>query len=124
MSPARSILLLIASVIAAPAAAQVPTVSIALDSYHFTPSPIRLAAGRPVRLTFTNRAGKSHDFTAPEFFASSRIVAGSAPDGEVELAPGQSATIELVPQAGTYKVHCSHFMHKQMGMKTRIIVAP
>ncbi len=28
----------------------------------------------------------------------------------------------LTPRAGTYKVHCSHFMHSSLGMKGKILV--
>jgi plastocyanin len=75
-----------------------------------------------VTLTFVNESGSGHDFTAKRFFASSRIVAGSAPDGEIELRGHETKSITLVPAAGTYKAHCSHFFHKQMGMTDEIIV--
>jgi len=97
-------------------------VTVAVWSFDFSPKPIHLAAGKPVTLTFVNRSGGSHDFTAKKFFASSRIVAGSAPDGEIDLAGHQTRSITLVPTAGTYNAHCSHFMHKQMGMQDLIVV--
>ena len=99
-----------------------PTVTITMVSHSFVPNPIRLRADRPVRLVFLNRAGKSHDFTAPRFFAASRILAGRAPQGELRLAAGRGAVIDLVPRRGQYKVHCGQFGHKQLGMKARIIV--
>ena len=104
------------------AASQAPAVTIELSSFSYAPSPIHLRAGRPVTLTFINRARGGHDFTARRFFASSSITAGSAPGGEIELRGGQVQTITLVPRAGTYPVHCSHFLHRQMGMRTTIIV--
>lgn len=107
---------------AAPAAAQPTTVVIDLWSFGFAPQPIRLAAGRPVTLTFVNRSGGGHDFTARRFFASSGMSAGAAPGGSIALAPRQSRSITLVPRAGTYPVHCSHFMHKQLGMRATIVV--
>jgi plastocyanin len=107
---------------AAPAPAQPAAQTIYLSSFNFSPKPIQLAAGRPVTLTFVNRSGSSHDFMAKQFFARSRIVAGSAPDGEIELRGGESRSITLVPARGTYKVRCSHFLHSAMGMTDRIIV--
>jgi len=104
------------------ALAQPAVVTVAVWSFDFSPKPIHLAAGKPVTLTFVNRSGGSHDFTAKKFFASSRIVAGSAPDGEIDLAGHQTRSITLVPTAGTYNAHCSHFMHKQMGMQDLIVV--
>ena len=91
-------------------------------SYGFAPGPIYLTAGKPVTLTFQNRSGSSHDFTAKSFFAASQILAGDAAEGEVELAPHATKTIRLIPRAGTYHAHCSHFFHKQLGMADQIIV--
>ena len=114
---------LLGLIAAAPALSQpLPTVAIALHSYSYAPSPIRLQAGRPVRLFFTNAASKGHDFTARKFFASSRILSGTVPGGEVDLRPGQSSSVDLIPSRGRYQVHCGHFMHKQLGMKSEIIV--
>ncbi len=100
-----------------------PTVNVTLASYYFNPNPIYLAGGVPVRLVFTNRAGQTHEFDAPEFFRSARIVSGSAPEGEVELKKGQSAVVELVPTRGTYKVHCARPFHTLFGMTARIVVS-
>ena len=110
-------------VLAAPAQAQVPpTYTIALDSFAFAPRPIMLAAGRPVRLLFVNRSGTGHDFTARRFFRNARILRGAVPEGEVDLRGHTSASVELIPARGRYKVHCGHFGHKLMGMSTEIIV--
>ena len=104
------------------AAAQPAARTIDLANFSFSPRPIQLAAGRPVTLTFVNRSGSGHDFTAKAFFASSRILAGSAPGGEVELRGHQTKSITLVPSSGTYRAHCSHFLHAQMGMTDQIVV--
>jgi plastocyanin len=110
----------------APAAAQAPSPAaqvIQVRSFAFDPTPIHLAAGKPVTLTFQNVSGISHDFTAKEFFAASRITAGAAPGGEIELQGHETKTITLVPAAGTYNAHCSHFLHASMGMHTQILVS-
>ena len=105
-----------------PASAQPAALTIDLRSFSYAPTPIRLAAGRPVTLTFVNRSGGGHDFTAKAFFASSRILSGSAPTGRIEVRPRQAVTITLIPRAGSYSVHCSHFLHKQMGMRALVVV--
>ena len=106
-----------------PAAAQQPgQFVVQVWSFGFAPSPIHLAAGKAVTLSFVNRSGSSHDFTAPGFFQHARITAGAAPDGEIELKPHETKSITLVPAAGTFHAHCSHFLHKQMGMNDLIIV--
>jgi plastocyanin len=109
---------------AVPAASQ-PTnvVPVQLYSYGFTPSPIVLRAGQQTTLVFTNAAGKGHEFKAPGFFRAAKLVSGSVDDeGSIELQPHQSASITLIPARGTYRVHCGHFMHDQLGMHTFIYV--
>lgn len=107
-----------AAAIAAPKA----RATVILTSHRFTPSPIYLAGGVPVRLILVNRAGKTHDFTARQFFGASRILRGRARGGEVRLGAGRSAVIDLVPARGTYKVHCGQFGHRMLGMSTMIVV--
>ncbi len=104
------------------AGAQPASQTIDLANFSFSPSPIHLAAGRPVTLTFVNRSGSGHDFTAKAFFAGSRIAAGAAPGGKVALRGGETKSITLVPSAGTYEVHCSHFLHTSFGMTDQIVV--
>jgi len=108
--------------LAAPVPAQPAGQMILVWSYGFSPRQLHLAGGRPVALTFVNRSGSGHDFTAERFFASARFLDGAAKDGEIELAPHETKTVRLIPAAGTYKAHCSHFFHKQMGMTDQIIV--
>ena len=110
----------VGSVAAQPAT---PAVQIRVWSYGFAPNPIHLAAGQPVTLQFFNQSGSSHDFSAHRFFASSRIIAGAAPDGEIELRGHETKTVTLIPRAGTYPAHCSHFLHEQLGMHDDIIVS-
>ena len=107
---------------AIPVSAQAPVRTIELSSFAYRPAAIALAAGQPVTLAFTNRSRDSHDFTAKNFFASSRIVSGSAAGGRIELKGGQSRSVTLIPAAGRYKVHCGHFLHKQFGITGSIVV--
>ena len=109
--------------LASPALAQAPAqLVVDVYSFGFGPRPIHLAAGRPVTLVFANRSGSSHDFTAPGFFQHARILAGGPVGNEVDLRPHETRTVTLIPAAGTYQAHCSHFMHKQMGMNDMIVV--
>ena len=112
----------LALLLAAPAATQPPNLVVQVYSYGFGPRPIHLAAGKPVTLTFVNQSGSGHDFTAKGFFDHSRIIAGAAPEGEIELRPHETRSITLVPGAGVFQAHCSHFLHKQMGMSDTIVV--
>ena len=104
-------------------AATTPDVrTINLYSHGYDPASIKLTPGREVTLKFVNTSGKGHDFTAKKFFRTSRILSGSAPEGEVELGAGETRTITLVPAAGRYKVHCGKPFHKTLGMRAEIIV--
>jgi plastocyanin len=111
-------------ILLAPGAAAQPAAQLTVQvwSFGFAPHPIRLRAGQPVTLTFVNQSGSSHDFVANPFFSSARIVSGAAPDGEIDLPGHATRSITLVPRPGTYNAHCSHFLHKQMGMEDVIIV--
>ena len=108
--------------LSAPAPAQPASQTILVWSYGFSPQPIYLRAGQPVTLTFVNRSGSSHDFVAHSFFAYSRILSGDVKEGEVDLRGGETKSVRLIPRAGSYGAHCSHFFHKQLGMTDRIIV--
>ena len=103
-----------------PVAAPVKTIN--LYSYGYAPHPIFLPAGSAVTLHFVNRSGKSHDFTARQFFRSARILSGRVSDGEVELRGGQSSSVTLIPAPGRYPVHCGHRFHKMLGMRSVIVV--
>lgn len=108
----------------APSTAAVPVASatISLSSYRYNPGPIYLPGGVPVRLILVNRAGKTHDFTAEQFFRTARVLRGGTRGGQVVLRAGQSQVIDLIPARGTYKVHCGQFGHRMFGMSTMIIV--
>ena len=122
----RAFVLLVPLLLSAGAGASQPVAApvqtIGLYSYGYNPDPIVLSAGKAVTLSFVNRSGGRHDFTAPAFFRASRIVSGSAPGGEVDLRRGQSRSVTLMPAAGRYKVHCGRPFHKMMGMTADIIV--
>ena len=107
----------------APVTAQPAGQTIIMWSFGFSPKPLLLAAGRPVTLTFVNRSGSSHDFVARTFFANSRILAGDVMEGMVDLRGGETKSVRLIPRAGSYSAHCSHFFHKQFGMSDQIIVS-
>jgi plastocyanin len=109
---------------AAPAPAQPAQLTVQVWSFGFAPQPIHLRAGQPVTLTFINRSGSSHDFVAPGFFQHAKITSGAMPMqmSMIDLKPHETKSITLVPARGTYQAHCSHFLHKQMGMSDTIIV--
>jgi len=120
----RSLLALSAALaLMAPAAAKTATVvPVHFYSFGYAPSPIVLTAGRPATMLFSNRSGQGHTFKAPRFFASARVISGEIHGGEIHLGAGQTQSVTLVPAHGTFKVHCSHFMHDQLGMNAWLYV--
>jgi uncharacterized cupredoxin-like copper-binding protein len=112
---------------APPATAQAPTVvNVQLSNFKFTPKDIVMDHGRSYLLRLRNVADGGHDFTAPDFFATASVAAEDrrwVTEGEVEVPPGQVRDIRLTaPAAGTYKLRCTHSMHKLFGMSGEIIV--
>jgi len=80
-------------------------------------------AGHEITLKFVNTSTKGHDFTAPEFFKSSKIVAGAVDkDGKVDLHGSETKSVTLIPAAGTYNAHCGRFLHSSFGMHTTVVV--
>ncbi len=101
-------------------------IEVKLNNFDFRPSTIRMEAGKAYALHIENTASGGHDFTAPEFFAASKVApedVASVRDGQVELGGGQSATIRLLPSAGTYSLVCTHAGHALLGMKGTIVVS-
>ena len=113
-----------AATLAQPAAAQ--RIEIDMASFSYMPAAITLHHGQAYTLRFVNRARGGHDFTAKAFFAAAQVAPADrakVSGGEVELAGGTEVDVHLIaPAPGRYGVHCSHFMHKLLGMKAAIIV--
>lgn len=110
------------------ATAQAPAVvQVQLASFSFTPKSIMLDHGQPYVLRLSNVSGSGHDFTAQEFFAAAEVVPGDRKwiqEGAVEVPSGQVREIHLSapPAAATYKLKCSHSLHKVFGMSGTIVV--
>ncbi len=127
----RLLLLLSLFFLAAPAAAQEPEwrsaaeYDVLLRPWAYEPNPIRLEAGRPVRLRFVNQGQATHSFSAREFFRAARVRSGDSDDladGHFRLGPGERRTIALVPAPGRYRVRSANIIQRLLGMSAEIIV--
>ena len=49
-------------------------------------------------------------------------ISGPGAAGEIELKPHETKVVTLVPRAGNYHAHCSHFFHQSLGMSDEIVV--
>jgi len=105
---------------------QAQQVSVELSNFKFTPATLTLKHGTPYRLHLSNTSSGGHNFAAKEFFAASTVMPADAAKlkgGAIDLKAGESADIHVAPlQAGTYKLHCTHFMHSSFGMTGTIVV--
>ena len=126
----RLLLLFSAFLLSVPALAQEPEwraaseYDVLLRPWAYEPNPIRLEAGRPVKLRFVNQGQSTHSFSAREFFRAARIRSGGndLADGQFRLAPGERRTIALVPAAGRYRVRSGNIVQRLLGMSAVIIV--
>ena len=119
-----------AFIVASPAAAapewrQAREYDVLLSSFDIQPQTISIKAGRPLRLRLINNSTQAHSFSAKAFFAAGEIrrrERGALSGGTVQVGPGQTREILLVPAAGRYSASCSNLFHRLMGMSSTIIV--
>jgi plastocyanin len=109
-----------------PSNAAAQTIQVDMTNYAFTPNTLQLRANTPYRLRFSNASHTGHSFRAREFFATSSVTPADQSkivDGEVEVDSGQTVEVNLmIPTPGTYKFHCSHFLHSAFGMTGEAVV--
>jgi uncharacterized cupredoxin-like copper-binding protein len=132
MTSIKRTALCIALFAASSSAAQAPDwtraqpLAITLSSFKYSPAEITLHHGTAYRLHLQNTSSGGHDFVAKDLFAKSVIApedAGKIHGGGVDVDGGEAVDIRFVPQQpGTYKIHCSHFMHSTFGMTARVVV--
>lgn len=131
----RRLFLLLALIAAMPAAAQRPEPEwrqaveeqVLVRVGAFEPDPIRLVAGRPTRLVFYNNSRARLSLDAGRFFANSYIRSGDADlvrGGGLELSPGETRSIALVPTEGRYRIRSGSWFRRLLGMSALIIVEP
>jgi uncharacterized cupredoxin-like copper-binding protein len=102
------------------------SVEVDMANFMFTPSTLQFRANTPYRLRLVNRASHGHSFDAPELFAAAHIADGDQAKifkGEIEVEGGQTVDVTFVPiTRGTYRFHCSHFLHASFGMTGEAVV--
>jgi len=106
------------------------SLDVLLDDYAFTPELLELRRDRPYRLVLTNRGGKPHDFTAPDFFRAAATRDGDpvaaamrAAGGRVEIPAGQVRELAVLPRAaGRFELECVKPLHAMFGMTGMIVV--
>jgi uncharacterized cupredoxin-like copper-binding protein len=86
-------------------------VDVTMVDYRFVPDHLSFQHGVHYRLHLVNKGKQTHEFTAPEFFASAKI---DNPDmlnrehTEIVMQPGDTKDLLLTPGApGSYDLRCS-----------------
>lgn len=122
---------------AAPATQEI---TITASAMKYSPASFEIKAGQPVRLTFRNNDGVTHDFSVMEFPTTSTgvsvtedAIAGSH-DSQMSVEPqlhvaavmNGSGTLEFTAsKPGTYGFFCTVTGHKEAGMVgTLTVTAP
>jgi uncharacterized cupredoxin-like copper-binding protein len=120
-----SLLALAAPASAAPDWRQAREYDVLLSSFDIQPQSIQLKAGQPVRLRLINNSSIAHSFSAGDFFSSGevrprekKLLSG----GKIEVGPGNTREVLIVPKAGRYSARCANLFHRVMGMSASIVV--
>ncbi len=100
------------------------TVNVVMIDYRFQPDHLTLQHGTLYRLHLENHGKETHEFTAPTFFAASKI---GNPDvlnreqSEIVMQPGDVKDLLVTPgPPGTYDLRCAD--HDWDGMTGGITV--
>ena len=120
-----SLALLSAPAAAAPEWRQSREYEILLSSFDIAPHTMQFRAGEPLRLRLVNNSTVPHSFSARGFFAAAQIRPRERDvltRGSIQVPPGATRTILLVPAAGRYSARCSSLFHRILGMTARITV--
>ena len=113
------------SALAAPDWRQAREYEVLLSSFDIQPKTMEFSAGQPVRLRLINNSSISHGFSAAEFFRSGEVRAREqklVANGSVEVPPGDTREVLIVPVAGEYRARCPNLLHRVLGMSARIVV--
>lgn len=104
------------------------SVEVELGEFHFAPASLNFEAMRPYRITFRNAGTFAHNFTSTGFFSAVLLRpdgagTAAAAAGQIELAPGASAVVELVAiEPGHYSFACTHGLHEIFGMSGEAVI--
>jgi uncharacterized cupredoxin-like copper-binding protein len=102
------------------------TIHVDMSNYEFTPSTLQLRANSPYRLKLRNTSHGGHSFSARQLFAVANVAPADRSkieDGEVEVDGGQTVDVSFsIPTPGTYRFHCTHFLHSAFGMTGEAVV--
>ena len=86
-------------------------ITVTLDDFTISPSPVVVTAGQATNITVTNTGAAPHDFVVPDL------------DIHIAAAPGETVTAGIAAQsAGTYDALCTVPGHASLGMVGTFVV--
>lgn len=89
-----------------------PEVTVVMTEFAFEPVQIAIQAGQRTTVTLQNKGSVEHNFTV-------RQVSVVSPN----VAPGQTAKIEIAAPRGTYPLVCTVPGHEEAGMVGQVTAA-
>ncbi len=110
----------------------VQQVTVEASEFKFQPSTIEVSAGRPVKITMSNKGTVEHDWAIQkmpmvglkESSSGGHDMAGmNQPELHMNAMMGQTAQVEFTPTTpGTYDIYCTVMGHKEAGMVGKLVV--
>lgn len=104
-------------------------IRVVMTDFAFGPVEIVIPKEKTVRLTLVNEGNEEHEFVTKAFVGHTIKIEGSGIEiegsgiGEIELDPGQRATIKLPPlPAGRFDLVCEEEGHLEKGMKAVLTI--
>ncbi len=90
---------------------------VSISDHKFAPDYFQTSPGSTILFHLTNTTDTDHNFTIKD------------PDGktikDIDILPGKTADVGVsFSRAGTYEFYCNKDLHRQMGMKGKVIAAP
>ena len=97
-----------------------------MADFDFAPKTLRFRTNKPYLLRLSNSDRHGHSFDAEEFFAAADVAPedrSKVVKGEVDVGGGQTVEVRLLTsKIGSFKFHCSHFLHSAFGMTGEVVV--
>ena len=92
------------------------TVSVTAEDFRFTPEHIRVAPTAALTLTVYNAGREIHEFDSPVLMYAAALLPREKTEAfsGVQLKPGESLKITVVPPPGTYLYICRRKGHANM----------
>ena len=97
--------LLVGAIVTACSGGSPSELNVVMTDFSFEPKQLNLTPGQRATIVLQNRGSTDHTLTIPDL----RVVSGN-------VAPGQTAKVEVAGPARVYKIICAMPGHEEQGM--------